>query len=344
MSDSEATFSKSLGQDWALIAATIAAGILAAVLIWQGLTSGGSPNPLALGMTAAASTLNVSLLVFREGLEFILVLAVITADMVGRSAVYRRPLFAGVGMGLAATLLTGAIAVAIIADLANYIPMLQLQAVTGLVAVVVLVIVMNWFFHKVYWTGWISLHNRRKSALLAAARSHRTSRRHLLLGLLLLGFTSVYREGFEVVLFLQSYRLRLGPYPVFYGVLFGLFWTVLVAVLTFVLHRRLPYKRMLVVTGVMLTVVLTVMVGEQAQEMQLAGWLSLTPVPWLTDRIPSWMGVWFAMFPTWETLLAQTLAVGLVLCSYLFAERRALAPQKRGAGALGSASRVQLRG
>jgi high-affinity iron transporter len=33
---------------------------------------------------------------------------------------------------------------------------LQLQAATGLAALIVLMIVLNWFFHRVYWTGWIS--------------------------------------------------------------------------------------------------------------------------------------------------------------------------------------------
>jgi high-affinity iron transporter len=60
---------------------------------------------------------------------------------------------------------------------------------------------MNWFFHKVYWTGWISMHSRRKQQLMKES-----SRAKLWLGLALLGFSSVYREGFEVVLFLQSYR------------------------------------------------------------------------------------------------------------------------------------------
>lgn len=314
--------SRAESHPYTVMFAMMAAAILVAVLVWQAVTSSGSPDPLESGISTSASMINVSILVFREGLEFILVLAAITADMVGRSAIYRRPLFVGVGLGLAATLLTGAIAAAALDDLATYVPMLHLQAATGLVAVIVLVVVMNWFFHKMYWTGWISLHTKRKSALLTAARNHRTSRRQLLFGLALLGFSSVYREGFEVVLFLQSYRLRLGPPPVFYGIAFGLFWTVLVAIATFVLHRRLPYKRMLVFTGAMLTVVLTVMVGEQAQEMQLAGWLPTTQVAWFVDRIPAWMGVWFAIFPTWETLSAQTLAVGIVVCSYLAAERR----------------------
>jgi high-affinity iron transporter len=89
-------------------------------------------------------------------------------------------------------------------------------------------------------------------------------------GFVLLGFTSLYREGFEVVLFLQSYRLKRGGRIVLYGVLLGLLFSGIVAVLTFLAHRRLPYRRMLILTGVMLGAVLLVMVGEEAQEMQLA--------------------------------------------------------------------------
>jgi high-affinity iron transporter len=94
-----------------------------------------------------------------------------------------------------------------------------------------------------------------------------------------------------------------------------------VAVLTFVVHQHLPYRKMLVVTGVMLAVVLLVMVGEEAQEMQLAGWLPTTPLVKLGELIPSWASLWFSVFPTVETLVSQLLAGGLVFGSYLTARR-----------------------
>jgi high-affinity iron transporter len=135
-------------------------------------------------------------------------------------------------------------------------------------------------------------------------------------GLVLLGFTSLYREGVEVVLFLQSYNLRLGTGVVLKGALLGLSLSGMVAVLTFVLQQRLPYRKMLIATGVLLGVVLLVMVGEQAQEMQLAHWISRTEIPWLVNAVPVWLGMWFAVFPTFETLLAQALAAILVVGSY----------------------------
>ena len=150
---------------------------------------------------------------------------------------------------------------------------LHVQAATGLLAIVVLLVIMNWFFHKVYWTGWITLHNRRKRNLTETANR---SSQAIFRGLVLLGFTSVYREGFEVVLFLQNMRLKAGPAVVMEGVLIGLGLTLIVALLTFVVHYRLPYKKMLILTGVMLGAVLLVMVGEEVQEMQQAGWLSVS--------------------------------------------------------------------
>ena len=76
---------------------------------------------------------------------------------------------------------------------------------------------------------------------------------------------------------------------------------------------------MLVLTGVLLGVVLLVMVGEQAQEMQLAHWIPTTPINSLTNVIPAWAGLWFSVFPTVETLSAQGIAAALVIGSYFAA-------------------------
>ena len=108
------------------------------------------------------------------------------------------------------------------------------------------------------------------------------------------------------------------------GVAIGFALTAIVAVLTFVAHRRLPYRRMLVFTGVLLGLVLLVMVGEQAQEMQLAHWLPTTPSARSSESFRRWMGLWFAVFPTVETLTAQALAAVLVLGSYLLARAQAI--------------------
>jgi len=87
------------------------------------------------------------------------------------------------------------------------------------------------------------------------------------------------------------------------------------------MQQRLPYRKMLITTGILLGGVLLVMVGEQAQEMQLANWIATTPVPWLEGVIPDWAGLWFAVFPTYQTLIAQLIAAIIVIGSYYAARR-----------------------
>src|SRR3989440_1738231 len=293
-----------------------AAGCVVAMLIWQAVTAQGAPDPLRSDTSPTVAFLDIGILVFREGLECILVLAAITASMTGAKRVHRQPVALGAGLAFVASLITWFIAVHIVGSLSDNMSALDLQAATGLLAVIVLLVIMNWFFHKIYWGGWIRAHNRRRKALLESARSADISQSRLWWGLILLGFTSLYREGFEVVLFLQSYNLRLGGGVVLKGALLGLLLSGMVAVLTFVLQQRLPYRKMLITTGILLGVVLLVMVGEQAQEMQLAHWISRTEIPWLVDALPAWLGMWFAVFPTYQTLIAQGLAAILVVGSY----------------------------
>jgi len=305
------------------------------VIMWQGVTAHGAPDPTQPNTTPTVAFLDIGVLVFREGLECILVLTAITASMTGKKRAYRRPVAAGAGFAFVATLITWFVAVGVVGQLSESVPALDLQAATGLLAVIVLLVIMNWFFHKIYWGGWIRAHNRRRKTLLASASADEISRPRVWWGLVLLGFTSLYREGFEVVLFLQTYHLRLGGGVVLKGALLGMILTGMVAVLTFVLQQRLPYRKMLITTGVLLGIVLLVMVGEQAQEMQLAHWISTTEISSLKSYLPPWMGLWFAVFPTVETLIAQLIAAVLVVGSYYAARRFG------GGGPLESAEPVQ---
>jgi high-affinity iron transporter len=291
-------------------------------LTWKAITAPDGvtdPTQAGVNLSHGAVIVNSALLVFREGLEAILVLAAFTASFVGANRGLRRPVFGGAGIAIAASVATWFLAIGVIGALGG--PGLDVQAGTGLLAVAVLLVVMNWFFHKIYWTGWISAHNRKRRELLGTTGSR------TLFGLALLGFTAVYREGFEVVLFLQNLRIKAGDATVLEGVALGLAFTLAVGVITFVLQHRLPYRRMLVATGVLLGFVLLVMVGESVQELQLAGWL---PAHSLGVGFPGWMGLWLALFPTVEGVVAQVLAATLVIGSYFLAEHiRVRKPRRR---------------
>jgi len=310
---------------WTALA--LAASVAIVVLGWH--AKGGTADPTALPpghrLSHTTVVVNSAILVLREGLETILVLAAVTASFLGGNRVYRRPVVAGGAAAVGAGVATWLFVVWFIGQFQGR--ELDVQAATGLPSLIVLLIVMNWFFHKVYWTGWISSHHRRRRRLLSSDPD--TKRRRMLLGLALLGFTSVYRECFEVVIFLQNLRELYGSSVVLEGVVIGLLFTAAAGVLTFGLHQRLPYKRLLVITGAMLLFVLLVSVGEEVNEMQLAGWIGTTDVHGL--HIPGWMGTWFSLFGNWQTFAGQAIALALVLGSYFAAQYlRVWRPRRRG--------------
>src|SRR5580704_6118668 len=92
----------------------IAAAIVLGVFVWQGVTAKGAPDPTKPHTSQTVALLDIGVLVFREGLECILVLSAITASMVGTHSVHRRPIAAGAGVGFIATLITWFIAVGIV--------------------------------------------------------------------------------------------------------------------------------------------------------------------------------------------------------------------------------------
>src|SRR5215212_5701248 len=153
------------------------------------------PTEVAHPQSHATIVFNAAMIVFREGLEAVLIFAAITASFRGANAARRKP----VVLGAACAVATWFVVQAVLDAASSLGP--RLEAITGFLAIVVLLLVLNWFVHKVYWSEWIARHHRRRRALLARSGAAAT------VGLVALGFTSVYREGFESVLFIQKLAL-----------------------------------------------------------------------------------------------------------------------------------------
>src|SRR3984893_6198951 len=165
------------------IGVVVAALFVVTMLVWQVGTAHGAPDPMRPNTSPTVAFLDIGILVFREGLECILVLAAITASMTGAKRVHRQPVALGAGLALIATLVTWFVAVRIVGSLSDNMSALDLQAATGLLAVVVLLVIMNWFFHKIYWGGWIRAHNRRRKSLLENGNGGGIAKQSLLWGL-----------------------------------------------------------------------------------------------------------------------------------------------------------------
>ncbi|MFN8443736.1 MAG: FTR1 family protein [Caldilineaceae bacterium] len=263
----------------------------------------GTNSPTAIATNAA-------IIVFREGLEAVLILASLMGSMkAATSRTLRKPMWWGVIGAVLASILTWLLAQSLLTSLARYGE--KLEAVVSLIAIAVLLLITNWFFHQSYWTDHMANLHSRKRGILSAGVSQ-------WLGLAMLGFTSVYREGFETVLFLQALVLEAGTWVVVAGTLVGLAATLAIGLVLFRLQVRMPYKKMLIVTGVFIGVVLLTMVGNTVHIMQVVGWLPLHVIRWL--EVPYWLGLWFGIYPSWEGIVLQLVAGLFVIGSYFLAE------------------------
>jgi high-affinity iron transporter len=134
----------------------------------------------------------------------------------------------------------------------------------------------------------------------------------------MLGFDSIYREGFETVLFLQALVMDSGPGVVLQGVAIGMTVVTVIGFILFKIQVTLPYKKMLIITGVMIVSVLVTMVGNTVNSFQVVGWMTIHPIRGL--ELPYWTGLWFGIYPTWEGLILQPASGIIVIGSYFLAK------------------------
>ena len=161
----------------------------------------------------------------------------------------------------------------------------------GIPAIIVLLVVMNWFFHKVYWTGWISTTTSAAARCSGAdARDQQAphAARPRAAGLHL-GLPRGVRDRHLPAGTARGLRLRRRARG---------------RRARSAVHRRASAcspssctracrtSKLLIITGVLLLLVLLVQVGEEVNEMQLAGWIGSAQISWL--GLPGWMGTWFS--------------------------------------------------
>ena len=214
---------------------------------------------LKVAVSPATISFTAFTIIAREGLEAIVILAALLAGMRGdEQQGTRRWVSAGAWLAIAASGLTFWLSKTLIQSLARYGE--KLEAVISILAVIILLMVTNWVFHKFYWVGW----NAKLRSLSKASQKTVTDRWEWL-ALLGVGFLTVYREGFETTLFMQSLLLEGSVWPVVIGVLLGTGFIAAIGVGIFVYGAKLPYRKLLVVTGVLVVSIMVTFFGSTAR-------------------------------------------------------------------------------
>jgi len=273
-----------------------------------------SVSLLRVSVSPATISFTTFTIIAREGLEAVVILAALLAGLRGaQNAGTRRWISSGAWVGVAASGVTFWLSKTLIQSLARYGE--KLEAVVSVFAVIILLMVTNWVFHKFYWTGWNA-----KLRSLSKASQQAVSDRWEWLALLGVGFLTVYREGFETTLFMQSLLLEGSMWPVVVGVLCGAIFIGLLGVLIFKFGAKLPYRKMLVVTGLLVISIMITFLGSTVRLFQTVSWMPIHPISSL--HIPAWMGTWLGIYPSWEGLFIPPLALVYVGGAWLFVKLR----------------------
>jgi high-affinity iron transporter len=252
----------------------------------------------------------------REGLEAIVVLAALLAGLRGvENKPTRRRIASGAWLALLATGVTFWLSNSLIQSLSRWGE--KLEAVISILAVVILLMVTNWVFHKFYWVGW----NAKIRGLSKAAQSSAKSRWSEGLALIGVGFLTIYREGFETSLFLQSLILDGGVRPVLIGVGLGSLLVAASGVAIFAVGVKLPYRKLLVFTGVLVVAVMATFLGSTVRLFQTVGWMPIHPITGL--ELPGWVGMWFGLYPSWEGILVPMSGLGYVAGAWFWVKWQA---------------------
>ncbi|MGH2956369.1 MAG: FTR1 family iron permease, partial [Solirubrobacterales bacterium] len=277
------------------------------------------------GVAAPAVALGFSFsILFREGLEAVLLIAVLLGSLeAARASSYRRPLAWGAAAAVGATAVTFVLAATLL-DIAP-VDRELLEAGTALLAVLVLFAVTFWLVSRLEQRRWMEFMRSRTAAAVAAGGA---------LAFAGLGFTAVYREGFETVLFYQALILYADGLLLWVGLgaaaaaaaLVGLAYAV------FALGRKLPLRAMLIAGASILLLLSVAFAGNAVRSLQEADVVVATPIEGDWARLPIFIAEMTGIHPTREGIAVQAalLAVYAVGALYVFwlrpARRRRMAP------------------
>jgi high-affinity iron transporter len=272
-----------------------AADVRAKLVELQGLVAESERRLTDVGVGAPALVFGQSfLIVFREGLEVVLLLAVLLGYLESAKAgAYRRPVLAGVALAVVAS----AVTLVVLHRVVTALPVARelLEAVTSLVAVAVLFWVSFWLIQRLDHKRWMEF---LKARVWRAVSVGSTA------SLVALGFTAVYREGFETALFYQallSFGTGLTPW-VASGFALGAAALTAVTVVVFRLGRKLAVATFLRVAVVAVMVTSVAFFGNAVHGLQEAFVVDRTP---FGPRPPIFLSQATGWWPTTQTLLAQ---------------------------------------
>lgn len=255
---------------------------------------GTSGNSNGKSSGTAATFIASFVLVLREGLEAILVIAAIIAYLVktGKTK-YVKSVYAGGAFGIVFSVIL-AILFSVIAGAQSGIAREIFEGIGMFVAVIVLFYVSNWMLSKSEAQNW------EKYIKSKVETSVTTGNKWLLI---FTAFIAVAREGAELILFFQGVAVdgTEGRIAMWLAILLALLVLAAVFLVFRFLSVKLPLKPFFIATSILMYVMCFSFTGKGVGELQEAGLITKTAVSWMGNFNIDLLGI----YATYESIIPQ---------------------------------------
>ena len=264
-----------------------------------------------VGIVAPAIAFSTSFsIIFREGLESALIIgAILTYLQASRNSRFKKHVYYGILIAVVATASTWFVAQYLI-EISGANREL-IEAIAGLSATAVLFWVSFWVLNKIETKKWIEF---------VKAKVWKATTTGSVIVFVALAFFTVYREGFETVLFYQA-MLSFAKYMELYviaGLIIGLAVIIGVAVIINRLGRRLPLRALFALTMGIGAYMSIAFIGNAVRDLQELGIVSTTPLVGIVPRLDINLATMTGIHPTLESVTAQIVLLAIYMVGSLY--------------------------
>jgi high-affinity iron transporter len=249
-------------------------------------------------------------IIFREGLESALIIgAIITYLEASRNQRFKKHVYYGIIVAVAATAVTWFIAQYII-EISGASREL-IEAIAGISAVAILFWVSFWVLNKIETKRWIEF---------VKAKVWKATTTGSVVVFVMLSFFTVFREGFETVLFYQA-LLGFSRYMEWYvlaGLVSGLAVIIGVALVVRKLGKKLPLRVLFGLTMGIGAYMSIVFMGNAIREFQELGYIPTTHMIGTIPRLDINLATMTGIHPTLESVIAQLILLSVYMVGSLY--------------------------
>ena len=265
------------------------------------LDESGSETANTAQSAVVATFISCFVLVLREGLEAILVIAAIIAYLVktGKKK-YIMSVYVGALGGILVSILL-AFLFGAVAGAQSGIAQEVFEGIGMFVAVIVLFYVSNWMLSKSETEAWERYIHKKVEASVSTGNKW---------VLIFAAFIAVAREGAELILFFQGVAVHgtSGRNAMILAIVLSAVVLIAVFLVFRFLTVRLPLKPFFLVTSVLMYAMCFSFTGKGVSELQAAGVVNKTVIPWMGFEM-DFLGI----YATYESLIPQIIVLAVII-------------------------------